>query len=849
MVEIYQQNLTQVLRLFRSSELGLSSDEANKRLKAGKNEFTFKSLPWWQRLLEPFLNLMVVILLLATLIAWWQKQYLDAFILSAITLINVCLDWGQQYAASKILSRLRKKITDEIPVLRDGKVITLAKEYLVPGDVFLLSEGQQVPADARLLKAQQLTCDEAMLTGESLPVVKTTRSISSKKPLYQQKNLVFAQTFVVAGSGVALVIRTGQETIFGQLAQLMSPPDFLASPIKKKVSQLISSMMSITLVIAAVIFVLELNWHTSWSQALNLVIALFVGVVPEGLPIAISSISVLAISSLARKKIFVREGQALENLGLVTTIATDKTGTITKNQLVVWQTWSLSVSQSTLARSVALSLNLTHHFSSDPLDQALKIWCKKFASSWRRVEAKVTLDFNYRCAFSGNIYPVSKNQARAYLKGAPEKILAHCSLNRQQRLLIAKKLQQFSQLGGRVLAVATTSAPLSATTHQHLPKNNWRFIGFLVLRDQLRPDATSAVATAKRAGIKIKMITGDHHLTALSLAEQAGIGSGKQDLFDNQLLASQANAKSASALATSISEKTVFARITPAQKHQLITALNRNEITVMTGDGVNDLAAMSKAHVSIAMGMSPAMVKESADLVLLDNRLTAIITALAAGRSLVVNLKRMIVYLLATNVGELLVIMGVFMLRLPLPLDAVQLLWVNLLTDTLIVIPLGWQKADKQLMRQPPPSPQESLLNHYWYEKIFLAAFCIGVSCLLSYYYFLSFLPLITARTMVFWQLIVLQLANALSLRSHAAYFYQEWQSREAKIFALMLIFVLGLQGLIFCTPLREYFHLQLASPAIMITTTLMSLGASLGVLELHKYWRRHSPTFYRDIY
>ena len=708
----YNKTVAETLAATGSSLNGLSPTVARRRLRRdGANEVRVAGVPLWKRILQPFANVMVLVCL-----SLWQESYVDAIIIFAIIMASAIVDWAQQYSTSRILRSLREREVEHVDVIRGGETVSVSAESLVVGDVFDIYEGQRVPADARVISTTNLHVDESMLTGESMSVRKTPGELRGEKEVYDQSNMLFSGSFVVTGSGRAVVVATANNTEFGKLAQLAGDTS-MDSPIQNKIDRLIRWVIIGVLILAIIVFGLELLRGETLIDSLQFVLAFAVSAVPESLPIAITAVLALGMRRMAAHKALVRNMRAIENIGLTTVIATDKTGTLTENKLRVQSTWSPRFNDESFALQTSFALNTNDKgTANDPLDQAIlnylrsrkvddpsrvtqaeRIHSRKVDDPSRVTQAEriQVLPFDYLMAMSGNVWRFGRRYA-VYVKGAPEKVLARCKLTNLQLRKANDQLGEYAGRGYRVIALAKYERSTPIHNLSDIEQSGLEFLGFLAVADQLRPKIELAVSTAQAAGIRICMITGDHSETAYNIAETVGIADNRGQVYDSHKLAKL----SPDNLAKVVETTRVYARVTPDTKHAILSELNKTEITAMTGDGVNDVPALTQAHVGIAMGSGSAIAKDASDIVLLDNNFRSIVVAVKEGRTIVANIRRMLVYLLATNAGEVLVTLGALIIGLPLPLVAVQILWINLATDTFLVIPLGVEPPRGNVMEQ-----------------------------------------------------------------------------------------------------------------------------------------------------
>lgn len=837
-MKYYTKTVAETFEAVGSSANGLSAVAAKNRLRRdGLNEVKVAGVPLWKKIIQPFANAMIVMLIVAGCLSLWQRSYVDATIIIVIIMASAIIDWVQQYSTSRILRSLREKEIERIDVVRGGKAATVPANELVVGDLILLYEGQKVPADARVVESANLHVDESMLTGESMSVRKSSAAIKGSKEVYDQLNMLFSGSFVVSGSGQAVVVATANDTEFGKLAQLAGESS-MESPIQQKIDALIRWVLIAVLILAGVVFLLELINGESLINSLQFVLAFAVSAVPESLPIAITAVLALGMRRMAAHKALVRNMRAIENIGLTTVIATDKTGTITENKLSVQETWSPRYNSEAFALQISFTLNVGKKGEvSDPLDQAILNYIRSHQvdnpSHSTKAKLVQTLPFDYLLAMSGNVWQFGRKNA-VYLKGAPEKLLARCELTAEQKAKATEMLSRYASRGYRVIAYAKYDVAKSPHNISNVAKSGIEFIGLTAVADQLRPHIDAAVKTAHQAGIKVCMITGDHSETAYNIAQTVCIADDSGQVYDSHKLAKLSPEK----LAQVVGSTRVYARVTPDTKHAILTELNKHEITAMTGDGVNDVPALTQAHVGVAMGSGSAIAKDASDMVLLDNNFRSIVVAVREGRTIVANIRRMLIYLLATNAGEVLVTLGALLLGMPLPLLAVQILWINLATDTFLVIPLGVEPPRGDVMRRKPDHPDAPILNKFQAGQMVLSAVVIAATVLITYVYFNNVHDLNYARSAVFLVLIVMQWANALVTRSDESLFKILKVRNRAFAFAIVGTFVL--QAIVLVVPtFRNALHVSWLHQDCIFACVL-AMVVMVVVIEAYKAIVRH---------
>jgi P-type Ca2+ transporter type 2C len=595
--------------------------------------------------------------------------------------------------------------------------------------------------------------------------------------------------------------------------------------VQAKIDQLITLLVKVVGVLAVIVFVLSLFRGIPSDESLRFALALTVSAVPEGLPVALTVIIVLGMRRMAKQNALVRSFKAIEDIGLVTTIATDKTGTLTKNHLAIIDSWSLGSVNVMKIMGKTIDSEKTQ---SDPLDQAIK----EGAHEHHKIEKLYPFDLSIRMSGAS-----PHNDELIYIKGSPEHLLAKSNVTKEQRHLAESAMHELASKGYRVIAFGTYKHsgeyPEELST---IKDHEIDFVGFVAFADELRKEAAKAIKLAQEAGISVRLITGDHYETAYNIGKQVGLAS-----HPSQVIKGTDLPKDIMALAVAIKDKTVFARILPEDKFRILKALKQTEITAMTGDGVNDVPALANAHVGIAMGSGSDIARDAGGIVLLNDNFATIIKAVSEGRKIFDNIRRMLFYLLSTSLGAVLTMIGALLLGLPLPVTALQILWINLITDTVLVLPLGLEPEEEGHMKRPPRRPEDPLLSKMLLGRMFLISLTMAIVTL-TVVYILNRQGYddVYIQTVAFMTLVVAQWMNAFNARSE----YKSSFSRIKNVnHGLIIGFLIGfvLQMLVMFGPLMSIFDIQ----AVPIQTILMTSGIMailiLMVAEIHKLVIRHT--------
>ncbi len=829
----YQQSVDDTYKELLSGLDGISRYEASDRLKRlGLNEITLKGEPFWRKLIEPFANVFMAVLFVAVLISILHHAYFDAIIIAVIMLVSAGIYYVQRFSTDRILRSLQKHTAQKISVTRGGETLDVDATQLVPGDIVQLHEGDKVPADIRIIAADSLRADEAVLTGESAPVSKSPDTLKGEKEIYEQKNILFQGSFIISGQVTGIVILTGNNTEFGRIAALTgNAPSEISSPVQKKIDKLISYIIAVVGGVAVVAFILATSRGIELTEALRFVIAISVSAVPESLPVAISVILVLGMRRMAAKKALVRSMSAIETIGVITTIATDKTGTLTENKLSVQETWQPEWANHHLPTVIHKTINTHNQKSNDPLDVAFISYSSAEAIVDLKGEAVVKLPFDQAFAMSGNVWH-HKGVHELVVKGAPEHIIDRSHLSKAEKLEVEAALTQLTSQGYRVIAIATSPLEKQFTAfHELHPKFSLTFAGLVAVADTLRPAARKAIVTAQQAGVTVRMITGDHFETAYSIGLKLGLVTSRDEVFDSRKMDDLTDKQ----LAIEAHRARIFSRVTPENKFRILKILKLKEVTAMTGDGVNDVPALANADVGVAMGSGSQIAKDAGDIILLNDNFASIVRAMREGRIVFANIRRMLFYLLSTNIGEVITSVGALAIGLPMPLQPAQILWINLVTDTTMVIPLGLEPGGKSAMKQRPVKPDAPILDRYMISRIVLVALSMAGIALGLYAYFMATRGEDYAHTIVFVALVAIQWANAINARST----YQSAFTRifvKHRIFWVGLIVSISLQWFALFGPLQEMLNIKPIPILDMFTVAIAAFLAIILVVEVHKF-------------
>ncbi|MFB2977217.1 cation-transporting P-type ATPase [Microseira sp. BLCC-F43] len=883
------------LRLDTDLEKGLRATAVVDRLVLyGFNELAAKpGKPAWLRFLLQFNQALLYILLVAGLIKALLGSWTNAAVIWGVTLINAIIGFVQESKAEGAIAALAKAVTTEATVVREGKKVRIPSRELVPGDLVLLTSGDKVPADLRLVTVRNLQVNESALTGESLPVEKQTHPLSPDTPLAERVNMAYAGSFVTSGQGSGIVVATGNGTEVGQISQSIDQQTSLSTPLTRKFAKFSQTLLYVILFLATVTFAVGIGQGQSWTDMFEAAVALAVSAIPEGLPAVVTVTLAIGVDRMARRHAIIRKLPAVEALGSATVICSDKTGTLTENQMTVQgiyvagQRYSVSgtgyspegdfyqdgepidpytvpaLEDCLIAGLLCNDAHLEQKDGQwkvvgDPTEGALIAVARKAGLDYSQLnQAMPRLDtipfeseFQYMATLhqlDSQAWGVADNEGVRssayviYLKGSVEKVLTRCcemidaygNLTPLDRELIAAEVERMAKQGLRVLAFAkkpVTPKEKSQTmslSHEDV-ETNLIFIGLQGMIDPPRTEAIAAVNACQSAGIGVKMITGDHIATARAIAQRIGLQKDGQVLaFSGQELEQMDGGELTQAAQTGV----VFARVSPAQKLRLVTALqSQGEIVAMTGDGVNDAAALKQADIGIAMGKTGTDVaKEAADMLLTDDNFASIEAAVEEGRTVYQNLRKAIAFILPVNGGESMTILISALLARDLPILALQVLWLNMVNSVTMTVPLAFEPKSDGLMQQPPRNPREPLLSGKLFHRILaVSAFNWIVIFGIFEWARQAFGDVAVARTMAIQALIAGRVIYLLSISELGAAIVAKLRGRAASIKvggAILLTQRCANAIGIFCTIFLQILFSQWGTMNLLFETAPLTLN------------------------
>lgn len=808
-------DVAETLKQQETDHKGLTEQQAADR----QNRYGINQLPqparqdWLVRFIKQFHNVLIYVLLIAAAITALLNHWVDTSVIVAVVVINALVGVLQEGKAERALDAIRKMLALQATVIREGKRSTISAEELVPGDLVLLEAGDKVPADVRLIKSHNLSVQEAILTGESMPVEKGTEPVDVNAALGDRSCMAFSGTTVTSGQGQGIVIATATTTEIGRISGMLAQVKTLTTPLVEQMDTFAKWLSLVIVVIALVIFVAG-YWllEYEFSELFMAVVGLTVAAIPEGLPAVLTITLAVGVQAMAKRNAIVRQLPAIETLGSISVICTDKTGTLTRNEMSVvslatYQSdydvsgdgyapeGEITVNEIRITQEQQQALAITGlaallcndselkqedgHWQAegDPMEAALLAFAAKLGldiggdrKKWSRTDV-IPFDANHR--YMATLNHFAEEEATIFVKGAPEKIIQLCGLQqveaekteRIERQLWQQKADALASQGQRVLALAMKKVESNQHELSHKDiEEDLVLVGLVGLMDPPRSEVIEAVAECYRAGIEVKMITGDHALTASAIGKKIGLNN-----TDKVLTGADLDKLNDSQLAQAVNEVNIFARTSPEHKLRLVTALQADGLVVaMTGDGVNDAPALKRADAGIAMGVKGSeAAKEASSIVLADDNFVSIVAAIREGRTVYDNTKKVISWSLPTSTGEAFTIIVALMLSMALPITAVQILWVNMITAVTLGIALAFEPTETNTMKQSPRPRNQPLLTGtlLWHIVFITILFVLGVFGIYRYAVEQGY-SIELARTMAMNTLVVMEVFHLFFIRN-----------------------------------------------------------------------------------
>ena len=844
-----------VSRLQTSTKMGLADNEITSRKeKYGANKLQEKKKENIViKFIKQFNDFMIIILIIASIISAFtsymqgENDYVDSIIIIAIVILNAIMGLVQEARAEKSIESLKKLTPQIAKVIREGKLQEINAEELVPGDIIELEAGNYVPADCRIIEGFNLKIEESSLTGETEPVEKSEAQILEEKiPLGDMKNMGFMASIVVSGHGKAIVTDTGMNTKIGKIANMINEEEAPETPIQKKLSEVGKTLGIVCLVICAIIYVIGILKKIEPIEMFMTSVGLAVAAIPEGLPAIVTIMLSIGVTKMARKNSIIRKLPAVETLGCSNVICSDKTGTLTQNKMTVVKT--ISDDEELLLKLGCMCTDCDIKDEKEAIGEPTEVAIvnnaltkginkKELYNKMKRI-SEIPFDSNRKLMTTVHRL---ENGYRSITKGAPDVMINKCDriyrngkierLSEEEKTKIQNQNTQLANDALRVIAVGYRDFEFIRKDVTNL-EENLIFVGLIGMIDPPREGVKEAVKTCKKAGIKTVMITGDHIATAKAIAKELGI----LEMGDMAITGAELDNISDNELTRNIASYSVFARVTPEHKVRIVKAWQKTgAVVAMTGDGVNDSPALKNADIGIAMGKGGTDVaKNASDMVLMDDNFVTIVQAIRQGRNIFDNIKKAIHFLIATNIGEITTIFIGLLLGLQSPLLAIQLLWINLVTDSLPAIALGLEKEEKGIMERKPRNSKKSIFADGLWSKIITEGIMLGVLDLFIFSLGNNLYGIDVARTMAFVALGLLELVHSFNIKSEGSILKKGALNNKFLIGS----FILGtiLQVIVVIIPyFANIFSLVTLNQAQWIYTILISL-LPLPIIEMQKW-------------
>ncbi len=862
----YTMDVQETIKKLKTNAItGLSEVEANERLeKYGENVLKEKKKEnIFIRFLKQFNDFMIIILIVASIISAVMAyldgsgDYIDSIIIIAIVIFNAVMGLIQEEKAEKSLEALRKMAAPIAKVRRDGKIKEIEVAKIVPGDIVIIEAGNYVPADCRLIEANDLKIEEASLTGETVPVLKQANNkLMQNTPLADQTNMAFATTIVVNGHGEAIVTQTGMDTIVGKIANMIIEDKAPETPIQKKLSEVGKMLGTGCLIICAIIFVIGIFKKIPIGEMFMTSVGLAVAAIPEGLPAIVTIMLSIGVTKMAKKNSIIRKLPAVETLGSSSVICSDKTGTLTQNKMTVTSIRNAfgEANQEDKLKILELgmmctdtqeqNINGSRTVMGEPTEVAIvnagvKNNLSKL-SLYTNMKRVKDIPFDSTRKMMTTIHRINHGY-RIITKGAPDVLLKRCSQYYQngqnvpiysKKELIEKQNNDMANSALRVIAVAYKDVEqLPNFIDSKSIEKDLNFVGLIGMIDPPREGVKEAVKTCRKAGIKTVMITGDHIQTAKAIAKDIGIFRKGDLAIDGISL----DKMSQEELNQSIMRYSVFARVSPENKVQIVKAFrSTGAVVAMTGDGVNDAPALKNADIGIAMGKGGTDVaKNAADMILVDDNFVTIVEAVKQGRNIFDNIKKAIHFLIATNIGEIVAIFVGLLLGIKSPLLAIQLLWINLVTDSFPAIALGLERAETDIMNRLPRNPKKSIFADGLWGKIITEGTMLGMLTLLAFSIGTKKYGVDVGRTMAFLALGLLELIHAFNIKSEESIFKLNIFENKFLVGAFVLGAILQIVVVI-VEPIAQIFKLVQLNTTQWLYTIVISISP-IFIVEIQK--------------
>ncbi len=825
-------SVEEALNELKTSKHGLTDHEAKHRLKIfGRNVIAEEKLSKLRIFLRQFNSILIYILFAASLISGSIGEWADFTVINFIIVINGLIGFWQELKSETAIAALKKLTESQNKVLRDGKLSLIYSSELVPGDYLLFHEGEVVTSDVRLVESTGLMVDESSITGESMPVIKDhTLTLPAETPPYELSNMLLTGTTIVRGAGRGIVVRTGNQTYLASIAE-KSKEESPATPLTKALNFFAKRYVILLMALFSFLGIIGYLQGRPLLDLGYILLAYLVSGVPEGLPIVITLVMVIGAISLSKKKALVRYLPSVETLGSATVVASDKTGTITEGKLIVKEAFSKDEEK---LKHVAALCNDAAAGMGDPLDVALLDWVDESEDIRKKYPRKWAYSFDAKLMLMATVNKINGSD-ELLIKGAYEALKERAE-NTDEMKEIESAFHSFVQQGLRVLAFGFGK-------WENEDPTTWKIkiVGIIGFLDPPKKGVKEAVQLAQKAGIRVLMITGDHPMTAKAVAQDVGIWAQNSQVLTQILTGKEIEKLSDSDLLHAIKRTAVFARTLPEHKYRIVKLLQGcGDIVAVTGDGVNDVPALKLADIGISMGGGTEAAKSSSKMIILDNNLRIIIDAIQNARVIADNIRKVIYYLISTSLQEICLISLAIAMSLPLPLSAIQILWINIVTDGVLDKTFPFAKAEGDVMSRKPRSPAKQFLDYSQLIRILTFGVTLGLICFFLYSYLLQKYPFSTVSTIVFTSVVVGQWANGIQAQKETEPFFKN----VMKSFKMNPFIFAGVGVGLVLQCFAIYFAPTLFHAAPLLLEhwkyPILVFLAAFGVVELRK-WIEHA--------
>ncbi len=875
----YKKNVEEIFNEFKTSAKGLTEIDASERLKVqGKNILPQgEKLTLFKLFFSQFINPIILILAITIFLSIAIGEYLDAFFITLVILLDATLGTVQEWKAVNNAALLQDMLKDHVKVIRNGIEMIVESENIVTGDLVVLESGDKITADLRLIETNNLTIDESALTGESIASEKDDKALLNETIINNQANMAFAGTLVVRGRGLGIVVSSKENTEFGKIADKVINTKSEKTPLVLRMDKFTKQISKLTVMIALVLVIVLYYKGYAPKELFFVVVALAVSAIPEGLHVAMTMCLTIASNKMMKRNVLVKKLNSVESLGSCTIIASDKTGTLTMNEQTAKIIMLPDNSKHEITGSgyngdgiIKKENNQTKELSflgfinnEGSLEQNNEEWFHHGDSidvAFKALGYKSKININYELdyiipyesenKFSAVFYTEKKIASSA--KGSVEKILDFCSkmqigktTKKINKKLILAQNEELARMGYRVIAIAKGNISKKKKEYTEKDLKGMTLMGLVGFIDPLRPDAKEAIKQCHSAGIKILMITGDHPLTSYTIAKELNILKSEKEVVTGDELNNYI-IEGTESLAKFIKDKKVFSRVTPIQKYEIVNAFKfLGEFIAVTGDGVNDAPALKTANIGVAMGSGTDVAKDTSTMIIVDDSFASIVAGVEEGRIAYSNVRKIIFMLLSCGTAEILFFLFSIIFDYPIPLVAIQLLWINLVTDGIQDIALAYEKKNSDVMKEKPRNPDEKIFNKLLIQEVLLSGFYMALAVFLCWIFLLDFrgVPVVSARGYILLLMVFMQNVHVFNCRSETESAFKV-PIKNNYFIVISIVVVLLLQLIVSEVPI--FAHL-LKTESIPWKDTIILIGLALPiivVMDLFKSIKRKKAIY-----